>query len=72
VSTQLEQIAHIVAETTPQEVFEELAAGVDMLSVQGEVDMIIDLLQAADQPRWFRWLFVCRRFVSPKGRKKER
>jgi hypothetical protein len=56
----------------PHSVFDALAAGVDMLSVQGEVDMMIDLLQAADQPRRFRWLFVCRRFVSPKGRKKKK
>jgi hypothetical protein len=60
----IKQCRHMVAETTPQEVFEELAAGADMLSVQDEVDMIVDLLQTTDQSRWFRWLFVCRRFFS--------
>jgi hypothetical protein len=61
----IKQRRHMVAEMTPQEVFEELAAGADMLSVQGEVDTIVDLLQTTDQSRWLRWLFVCRRFFSP-------
>ncbi len=61
----IKQRMHLAAETTPQGVLDTLAAGADILSVQGEVDMIVDLLQAADQPRWFRWLFVCRRFFSP-------
>jgi|SRR5947209_5659578 len=38
---------HLAAETTPQGVFEALATVVDSISVQGEVDMIVDLLQAA-------------------------
>jgi hypothetical protein len=61
----IKQRRQLATETTPQSVFDALAAGADILSVQGEVDMIVDLLQAADQLRWFRWLFVCRRFFSP-------
>jgi hypothetical protein len=55
----IKQRRQLTAETTPQSVFDALASGADLLSVQREVDMIVDLLQAADQPRWFRWLFVC-------------
>lgn len=57
----IKQRRHLVAETTPQRVFDALATGADRISVQGEVDSIIDLLQATHQPRWFRWLFVHRR-----------
>ena len=44
----------------PQEVFDALATVADMISVQSEVDMIVDLLKTAHQPRWFRRLFVHR------------
>jgi hypothetical protein len=52
--------------TTPQGVFECLAAASDVASVQDEVDAIIELLEQATRPGWFRWLFVHR------GRKKIR
>jgi hypothetical protein len=57
----IKQRRQLAAETTPQKVFDALATVADRISVQGEIDMIVDLLQAAPQPRWFRWLFVHRK-----------
>lgn len=57
----IKQRRQLAAETTPQRVFDALATVADRISVQGEIDMIVDLLQAAPQPRWFRWLFVHRK-----------
>jgi prefoldin subunit 5 len=48
------------AETTPQWVFEDLAATADTVQVQGEVEAIIELLEQANGPGWFRWLFLHR------------
>ena len=56
----------MTSETTPQGVFESLAEASDVASVQGEVDAIVELLEQATRPGWFRWLFVHR------GRKKIR
>ena len=50
----------IGADTTPQEVFEELAASADLVSVQNGVDAIVQLLGPAKQSRWFWWFFVHR------------
>lgn len=52
----IKQYQHLAAETPPQKVFDALATMADRISVQGEVDSIVDLLKAAHQPRWFRWL----------------
>jgi hypothetical protein len=56
----IKQRRQLAAETTPQGVFDALATVADRISVQCEVDMIVDLLQTAHQPTWFRWLFVHR------------
>jgi hypothetical protein len=48
------------SETTPQGVFEGLAAAADTAKVQGEVDAIIELLEQVNGSGWFRWLFVRR------------
>lgn len=56
----IKQRRQLAAETTPQKVFDALATMADRISVQGEIDRIVDLLQAAHQPRWFRWLSVHR------------
>jgi len=56
----IKQRRQLPTETTPKSVFDALASSANMLSVQGEIDMIVDLLQAAQKPRWFRWLFVHR------------
>ena len=53
----IKQCRQLVAETTPQEVFEELAASVDLLSVQNGVDAMVQLLEPTKQSRWFRWFF---------------
>lgn len=45
------------SETTLQGVFEGLAAAADGAKVQGEVDAMVDLLEQATRPGWFRWLF---------------
>ena len=50
----------MASRTTPQGVFEGLAAASDVSSVQGEVDAIVALLEQATRPGWFRWLFVHR------------
>ena len=50
----IKQRWQLTAETTPQRVFDALATVADMISIQGEVDTIVDLLQTAHQPRWFR------------------
>jgi hypothetical protein len=52
------------SEMTPQQMFDCLAAASDIASVQGNVDAIVQLLEQANRPGWFRWLFVHR------GRKK--
>lgn len=44
-------------EMTPQEVFERLATTLDDSSIQGEVDAMVALLEQANHPGWFRWLF---------------
>ena len=46
------------SETTPQEVFECLATASDLTSVQGEVDAMVNLLEQASRPGWFKRLFV--------------
>jgi hypothetical protein len=56
----IKQHRQLAAESTPQDVFDALATVADMISVQSEVDMIVDLLKTAHQPRWFRRLFVHR------------
>jgi len=56
----IKQCRQIVAETTPQEVFEELAASPDLVSIQNGVDAIVQLLEPIKQSRWFRWFFVHR------------
>ncbi len=38
--------------------FRSLAAVADLASAQGEVEAIVDLLEPADRPGWFRWLFL--------------
>jgi hypothetical protein len=43
------------ADTTPQEMFEALAASADPVSVQNEVDAIVRLLGPAQQSSWFRF-----------------
>ncbi len=48
------------AETTPQGVFECLAATADVASVQSEVDAIVELLEQGTHSGWFRWLFIHR------------
>jgi hypothetical protein len=56
----IRQCRQMGADATPQEVFEELAASADLVSVQNGVDAIVQLLWPAMQPRWFRWFFVHR------------
>jgi hypothetical protein len=56
----IKQCRQMVAETTPQEVFEELAASPDLVSIQNGVDAIVQLLEPTKQSRWFRWFFVHR------------
>jgi hypothetical protein len=56
----LKQCGQRGADTTPQEVFEDLAASPDLVSVQNSIDTIVQLLGPAQQSRWFRWLFVSR------------
>ncbi len=41
-----------------EEVFECLAATVDIASVQSEVNSFVELLEQATYSRWFRWLFI--------------
>ena len=62
----LKQCRQRDADTTPQEVFEDLAASPDLVSVQNSVDAIVQLLGPAQQSLWFRWFFVHR------GRKRSR
>ena len=62
----IKQGRQMSSDTTPQEVFEELAASPDLMPVQSEVDAIVHLLGSAKQSRWSRWFFVLR------GRKKIR
>jgi hypothetical protein len=54
------QRRQLAAETTPQNVFDSLAASPDLASVQNEVEAIVQLLGPAQQSRWFRWFFVHR------------
>jgi hypothetical protein len=56
----IKQCRQMVVETTPQEVFEELAASPDLVSIQNGVDAIVQLLEPIKQSRWFRWFFVHR------------
>ena len=62
----LKQCRQRDADTNPQEVFEDLAASPDLVSVQNSVDAIVQLLGPAQQSLWFRWFFVHR------GRKRSR
>jgi hypothetical protein len=62
----IKQCRQMGSDTTPQELFEELAVTPDLVSVQNGVDAIVQLLGPAKQSRWFRWFFVHR------GRKKIR
>ncbi|GAC1392984.1 MAG: hypothetical protein NVS4B11_00680 [Ktedonobacteraceae bacterium] len=56
----MKQCRHIGAETTPQEICACLAVAMDTAEVQGEVNAIVDLLEQATRPGWFRQLFVHR------------
>jgi hypothetical protein len=56
----IKQCRHMDSETSPQEVFEELAASADLVSVQDGVDAIIQLLRPTRQSRWFWWFLVHR------------
>ena len=56
----LKQCRQRGADTTPQEVLEDLAASPDLVSVQNSIDTIVQLLGPAQQSRWFRWFFVHR------------
>ncbi len=48
------------AELCPQEVLQRLAATANIALIQHEVAAIIDLLEQANRPGWFRRLFVHR------------
>jgi hypothetical protein len=48
------------SETTPQAVFASLAATSDVASFQGEVNEVVELLEQANRPGWFRRLFLHR------------
>jgi len=52
----IKQCRQMGSDTTPLEVFEELAATPDLVSVQNRVDAIVQLLGPTKQSRWFRWL----------------
>ncbi len=56
----IKQCKQIVSDTTPQEMFEDLAVSSNLVSVQNEVDAIVQLLGPIKQPRWFQWFFVQR------------
>ena len=52
----IKQHRHMTPEITPQEVFESLAVSTDILSVQIEVDAIVELLEQTNHPGWVWWL----------------
>jgi hypothetical protein len=56
----IKQLRQMANETTPLEVFEGLAAASDIVSIQGEVDAIAQLLEQSNYPEWFWWPFVHR------------
>ena len=62
----IKQCRQMGSDTTPQEVFGELASTPDLVSVQNGVDAIVQLLGPTKPSGWFRWLLVLR------GRKKIR
>ena len=51
----IKQCRQMGSNTTPQEIFGDLAATPDLVSVQNRVDAIVQLLGPTKQSRWFRW-----------------
>jgi len=68
----IKQGRQMASDTAPQEVFEELAASPDPVSVQSEVNAVVHLLGKAQQSRRSRWFFVLRWFFVHRGKKKIR
>ncbi len=56
----IKQCRQMKAETTLGGVFECLAAAIDTAEVQEEADTIVELLEQATRPGWFRWPFIHR------------
>ena len=56
----IKQRRQMASETPPAQVFECLATAPDIVSGQGEVDAIAQLLEQANHPGWFWELFVHR------------
>jgi hypothetical protein len=56
----IKQRQQLKPETTPQGVFECLAAASDIALIQDEVEAIVDLLEQANRPGWANWLFIHR------------
>ncbi|GAC1647835.1 MAG: hypothetical protein NVS4B12_15830 [Ktedonobacteraceae bacterium] len=56
----MKQCRQIGAETTPQELYECLVVAMDTAEVHGEVNAIVNRLEQAARPGWFRWLFAHR------------
>jgi hypothetical protein len=56
----IKQCRQVVADTTPQEVFTDIAASADLVSVQSGVDAIVQLLRPAQRSRWLLWFIVHR------------
>jgi hypothetical protein len=57
----IKRCRQMASDTTPQELFEDLAASPDLVSVRNSVDAIVQLLGKAQQFRWFRWLVLVHR-----------
>jgi TRAP-type mannitol/chloroaromatic compound transport system substrate-binding protein len=60
----LKQYRYLSFETTPQQVFDALAADADLASVLYEVEAIVDLLERDGHPGWFRWLLLQSRSLA--------
>jgi hypothetical protein len=60
----IRQHRHLASETTPQQVFDALAADADLASVLDEVEAIVDLLERDGHPGWFRWLLLQSRSLA--------
>jgi hypothetical protein len=56
----IKQCRQMGSDTTPQEVFGDLASTPDLVSVQNGVDAIVQLLGPTKQSRWFLWSLVHR------------
>lgn len=52
----IKQCRHMACDMTPTQVFECLATS-NIASIQNEIDAIAQLLEQANHPEWFWWLF---------------